>query len=154
MRIHVIAVGAMREPHFRDAAAEYLKRLKPYADVRVTEVADRDLSRDPARAVAEEGRGVLRALPAKAWVVALDPAGGERTSEELAGWLGDRMNRGDSTIAFVLGGADGLSDEVLAFAGERLSLSRMTLPHQLARVVLLEQVYRAFRIMRGEPYHR
>jgi 23S rRNA (pseudouridine1915-N3)-methyltransferase len=154
MRIHVIAVGAMREPHFRDAAAEYLKRLKPYADVRVTEVADRDLSRDAARAVAEEGRGVLRALPAKAWVVALDPAGGERTSEELAGWLGDRMNRGDSTIAFVLGGADGLSDEVLAVAGERLSLSRMTLPHQLARVVLLEQVYRAFRIMRGEPYHR
>jgi 23S rRNA (pseudouridine1915-N3)-methyltransferase len=64
------------------------------------------------------------------------------------------MNRGDSTIAFVLGGADGLSDEVLAVAGERLSLSRMTLPHQLARVVLLEQVYRAFRIMRGEPYHR
>jgi 23S rRNA (pseudouridine1915-N3)-methyltransferase len=154
MRIHVIAVGAQREPHFRDAAGEYLKRLKPYADVRVTEVADRDLSRDAARAVAEEGRDVLRALPDRALVVALDSAGMERTSEELAAWLGERMNSGDSTIAFVIGGADGLSPEVLAASRERLSLSRMTLPHQLARVVVLEQLYRAFRIVRGEPYHR
>ncbi len=154
MRIHVVAVGAMREPHFREAAAEYLKRLTPYADVRVSEVSDRDLTRDPARAVAQEGRDVLKALPSGAYVVALDAAGTEQSSEDLSKWLGKRMNEGSSTIAFVIGGADGLSGEVVASARERLSLSRMTLPHQLARVVLLEQVYRAFRIMRGEPYHR
>lgn len=154
MRIHVIAVGAMREPHFRAAAEEYLKRLTPYADVRVTEVADRDLSRDAARAVAAEGKDVLKALPAGAFVVALDPTGTERTSEQFAEWLGERMDSGDSTIAFALGGADGLAPDVLVASRERLSLSRMTLPHQLARVVLLEQVYRSFRILRGEPYHR
>ncbi len=154
MRIRVIAVGSMREPHFRAAADEYLKRLTPYADVRVTEVADRDLSRDAVKAVAEEGRDVLRAIPAASFVVALDAAGTERSSEELAEWLSARMNEGDSTLVFLLGGADGLAPKALGAARERLSLSRMTLPHQLARVVLLEQVYRAFRIVRGEPYHR
>jgi 23S rRNA (pseudouridine1915-N3)-methyltransferase len=144
----------MREPHFKAAAAEYLKRLKPYADVRVTEVPDRDLGHDAVRAVAEEGQGILRALPASAFVVALEAGGVERDSEGLAAWFEQRMNGGDSTLAFVLGGADGLAPAVTAAARERMSLSRLTLPHQLARVVLLEQVYRSFRIIRGEPYHR
>lgn len=154
MRISVIAVGSMKEPHFRAAADEYLKRLRPYADVRVTEVRDRDLGADEARAVAEEGRGILKAVPDGAFVAALEADGREMSSEELAEWLGARMNAGDSDIAFVIGGAAGMSPEVRSAARERLSLSRMTLPHQLARVVLLEQVYRAFRILRGEPYHR
>ena len=154
MRIHIVAVGALREPHFKAAAAEYLKRLTPYADIRVTEVPDRDLGHDAVRAVAEEGRGILRALPEAAYVVAMEAGGTERDSERLAAWLGQRMNNGDSTLAFVLGGADGLAPEVVSVARERMSLSRLTLPHQLARVVLLEQVYRSFRIVRGEPYHR
>ena len=154
MRIHLVAVGSMREPHFKAAADEYLKRLKPYADVRVAEVPDRDLGHDVSRAVAEEGRGVLKAIPQAAFVVALEAGGRERDSEELAAWLEERMNVGDSTIAFAIGGAAGLAPEVVATARERMSLSRLTLPHQLARVVLLEQVYRSFRIIRGEPYHR
>jgi 23S rRNA (pseudouridine1915-N3)-methyltransferase len=154
VRIHIVAVGALREPHFKAAAEEYLKRLTPYADVRVTEVPDRDLGHDAVRAVAEEGRGVLKALPASAYVVAMDASGTERDSEGLAAWFEQRMKGGDSTLAFVLGGADGLAPDVLMAARERMSLSRLTLPHQLARVVLLEQVYRSFRIVRGEPYHR
>jgi 23S rRNA (pseudouridine1915-N3)-methyltransferase len=154
VRIHVVAVGALREPHFKAAAAEYLKRLTPYADVCVAEIPDRDLGHDAVRAVTEEGRGVLKALPEGGYVVAMDAAGRELDSEGLAGWLAQRMNQGDSTLAFVVGGADGLSSEVLDAARERMSLSRLTLPHQLARVVLLEQLYRSFRIIRGEPYHR
>ena len=154
MRIHIVAVGTLREPHFKAAADEYLKRLTPYADVRVTEIPDRDLGHDAVRAVGEEGRGILRALPEQAFAVAMDAAGTERDSDALAAWFEQRMNGGDSTLAFVLGGAAGLALEVTAAARERMSLSRLTLPHQLARVVLLEQIYRSFRIVRGEPYHR
>jgi 23S rRNA (pseudouridine1915-N3)-methyltransferase len=154
MRIDLIAVGSMKEPHYRAAAEEYLKRLRPYADVRVTEVPDRDLSRDESRAVAEEGAGILKSVRARAYVVALDADGSQMDSDAFSAWLQRRMNEGDSNLSFVVGGAAGLSPDVRAASRERLSLSRMTLPHQLARVVLLEQVYRAFRIMRGEPYHR
>lgn len=154
MRATVVAVGKLKERHWREAAEEYLKRLRPYVDVRVIEVADVDLTRDEARAIRAEGEGVLRALPAGARVVALDVGGRELSSEEFAGWLEGHMGSGRGDLAFVLGGAAGLSAEVVARAEERLSLSRMTLPHQMARVVLLEQLYRAFRIIRGEPYHR
>jgi 23S rRNA (pseudouridine1915-N3)-methyltransferase len=153
VRITLIAVGALKEPHWRAAADEYLKRLRPYATVSVVEVADRDISRDPARALAEEGAGILKALPPGASVVALDSRGTQMSSEALAEWLQRRMVAGESTIAFVVGGSAGLAPEVLERAAERLSLGPMTLPHQLARVVLLEQLYRGFKIVRGEPYH-
>jgi 23S rRNA (pseudouridine1915-N3)-methyltransferase len=153
VRISLIAVGRLKEPHWRAACDEYLKRLRPYADVGVVEVTDRDISRDRTRAMADEGADILRALPDRAHVVALDPGGRQRSSEGLSAWMAQRMVDGGSDIAFVIGGSAGLAPEVLARAGDRLSLGPMTLPHQLARVVLLEQVYRAFRIMRGEPYH-
>lgn len=154
MRVTLIAVGKLKEPHFRDACAEYLKRLGPYASVVVTEIDDRDVSADESRALAAEGEAILKAVPASAHVVVLDSRGAEKTSEEFSAWLADRMGSGSPDIAFVVGGAAGLDARVLSRASERLSLGRMTLPHQLARVVLLEQVYRAFRILRGEPYHR
>lgn len=154
MRITLIAVGRLKERHFREAAEEYLKRLTPYASVEVVEVPDRDVSRDEARALAEEGAAILRAVPDGAHVVVLEVGGKERTSEEFSAWLAEGMLQGRSSVVFVIGGAAGLAPEVVARADERISLGRMTLPHQLARVVLLEQVYRAFRIMRGEPYHR
>ena len=154
MRIHVVAVGSLREPHYRAAAEEYLKRLRPYADVRVTEVADRDLGHDAQRAIAREGSDVMRALPKDTWIVAVDVGGEQTDSEGFASWFQRRMTAGDSSVSFVLGGSAGLAPEVLGASRERLSLSRMTLPHQLARVVLLEQIYRAFRIIRKEPYHR
>ncbi len=154
MKIAVVAVGKLKERYYRDAADEYLKRLKPYARVDEIEVADRDLSRGEERGRAEEGADILRALPEGAHVVLLDIGGRQRSSEEIAAWIDQHALNGRSSLAFVIGGASGFSPDVAAQADERLSLGRITLPHQLARVVLLEQLYRAFRISRGEPYHR
>ena len=154
MKLTIVSVGRLKERYWRDAAQEYLKRLTPYATVSVVEVADRDLSRDEIAAVAAEGADTLRALPSGAHVVVLDRSGKQLSSEEFSAWLGGHGLAGRSSIAFVLGGAAGLAPDVLGRADERLSLGALTLPHQLARVVLLEQLYRAFRIMRGEPYHR
>lgn len=154
IRITLVAVGRLKEAHWRDAAGEYLKRLRPYATVDVVEVPDRDVTRDEARALAEEAADVMRVLPQGAHVIALDIGGRRPSSEEFADDLSAHMVEGRSHLAFVLGGAAGLAPEVLSLANARLSLGPMTLPHQLARVVLLEQIYRAFRIVRGEPYHR
>ena len=154
MKVTVVAVGRLKEAYWKDAAAEYLKRLRPYATVDVVEVPDRDVSRDETRALADEAGDVLRALPDGAHVIALEIGGRRLSSEGLAGELSRHMVEGRSHVTFVLGGAAGLATEVLARADERLSLGPLTLPHQLARIVLLEQVYRSFRIMRGEPYHR
>ncbi|MDF1542995.1 MAG: 23S rRNA (pseudouridine(1915)-N(3))-methyltransferase RlmH [Anaerosomatales bacterium] len=154
MRVTLVAVGRLKEAYWRDGAAEYLKRLRPYATVEVIEVPDRDVTRDEARALSEEAADVLRALPDGAHVVALEISGRALSSEGFADDLADHMVGGRSHVAFVLGGAAGLAPGVLARADSRLSLGPMTLPHQLARVVLLEQIYRAFRIVRGEPYHR
>lgn len=154
MRIRLVAVGKLKERYWRDAAAEYAKRLAPYARLETVEVPDRDVTADEARALSAEAADVLRALPESAYVVALQPEGRARGSEEFAAWLAEAGLAGRSHVAFVIGGAAGLHAEVLARADETLSLGPMTLPHQLARVVLLEQLYRAFRITRGEPYHR
>jgi 23S rRNA (pseudouridine1915-N3)-methyltransferase len=153
VRLRVVAVGRAKEPHWRAACDEYLKRLRPYATVEVSEVADRDLGTDPARAVAAEGADLLRALPDGSYIVVLDLGGDHRTSEQFSEDLAALMVRGRSDITFVIGGSAGLAPAVRARADATLALSRMTLPHQLARVVLLEQVYRAFRILRNEPYH-
>jgi len=154
VKLTVVAVGRLKERFWCEAAEEYLKRLRPYATVRVVEVADRDSGRDEARALAEEGADVLRALPASAHVVALDLAGRQLSSEAFAARLDELALLGRSNIAFAIGGSVGLAPEVLDRADERLSLGPMTLPHNLARVVLLEQLYRSFRISRGEPYHK
>ncbi|GAB4281164.1 MAG: 23S rRNA (pseudouridine(1915)-N(3))-methyltransferase RlmH [Coriobacteriia bacterium] len=154
MRISILAVGRLKERWWSQAADEYLKRLGPFARTEVLEVPDRDVSRQEDAAVAREGDDLLRALPEGAYVVALDSSGKERTSEELAAWLEQRMLGGVSHIAFVVGGAAGLDRRVVERADESLSLSAMTFPHQMARVILLEQLYRAFKIIRGEPYHR
>ncbi len=154
MRLSVIAVGKLKERFWREACEEYLKRLSAYATVRVTEVADRDPARGEARALAEEGADVLRAIPEGAHVIALDIGGKQLSSEAFSARLEALALDGRSTVAFVIGGSVGLDPTVVARADERLSLGPMTLPHNLARVVVLEQVYRAFRISRGEPYHK
>jgi len=154
VRLKVIAVGRLKERFWREAADEYLKRLGPYATLRVVEVDDRDSGRDRSRALAEEGADVVRAIPDGAHVIALEIDGRQLSSEQFAARLGQLALDGRSNIAFIVGGSVGLSAEVSKRADERLSLGAMTLPHNLARVVLLEQVYRAFRINRGEPYHK
>ena len=153
MKLRIAAVGRLKEPHWRAACDEYLKRLRPYATVEVAEVADRDITYDAPRAMATEGADLLKAIPEASYVVALDLGGDQVTSEGLSARLAELMVGGRSDVTFVIGGSAGLAPAVLARADERLSLSRMTLPHQLARVVVLEQLYRSFRIMRNEPYH-
>jgi 23S rRNA (pseudouridine1915-N3)-methyltransferase len=153
VRLRIAAVGRLKEAHWRAACDEYLKRLRPYATVEVAEIADRDITHDAVRAVAAEGADLLRAIPESSYVVALDLAGDQVTSEGLSARLAELMVGGRSDVTFVIGGSAGLAPAVVRRAEERLSLSKMTLPHQLARVVLLEQLYRAFRIMRNEPYH-
>lgn len=154
MRITVVAVGRLKERFWADAAEEYLKRLRPYATVKVAEVADRDSGRDAARALADEGADVLRAIPDGSHVIVLSLDGTQLTSERFSERLQALSLEGRSAVTFVIGGSEGLSADVVARADERLSLGPMTLPHNLARVVLLEQVYRAFKIARNEPYHK
>jgi len=153
MRLRIAAVGKLKEPHWRAACDEYLKRLRPYATIEVVEVPDRDIGPDAAKAMAAEGADLLRAIPAGSHVIALDLGGRELSSEALSEHLAELMVRGRSDVTLVIGGSAGLAPEVRGRADERLALSRFTLPHQLARVLLLEQIYRAFRIMRNEPYH-
>jgi 23S rRNA (pseudouridine1915-N3)-methyltransferase len=153
VKIRIAAVGRVKEPHWRAACDEYLKRLRPYATIEVAEASDRDIGTEPARAMAAEGADLLRSIPEGSHVLALALGGRELTSEQFSEHIAELMVRGRSDITFVIGGSAGLAPEILARADEKLALSHMTLPHQLARVVLLEQVYRAFRIMRNEPYH-
>ena len=156
MKITVVAVGKLKERFWTDACAEYTKRLSALANVKMVEIPDRDPAKfggeDAGRAL--EGKGILAAIPERSHVILLDIGGKERSSEEIAGQLDNLMTRGASNITFVIGGSCGVSEDVRARADERLSFGRITLPHNLARVVLLEQVYRAFKIMRGEPYHK
>ena len=154
MKLTFGVVGRLQERFWREAADEYLKRLGPYATVRVVEIDDRDSGRDEARALAEEGADILRAVAAGAHVITLEIGGKQLSSEAFAARLSALALDGHSNVAFVVGGSVGLAADVLARADERLSLGKMTLPHNMARVVLLEQVYRAFRINRGEPYHK
>jgi 23S rRNA (pseudouridine1915-N3)-methyltransferase len=153
MRLTVVAVGRLREPFWREAAAEYEKRLRPYATLEVVELPDQDISGDRTRAIEREGAAILSALPERARVIALDERGKGRGSVEFSERLQELALSGESRVTFVVGGSAGLSGAVLERADERMSLSPMTLPHQLARVVLLEQVYRALKIAKGEPYH-
>lgn len=156
MRFSVIAVGKLKERFWEAACAEYLKRLSPYAKTAVTEVPDLDPSRcgGEATAVQREGEAILRAVPEGAHKVLLAIDGRERSSEDLARHLDDLGLRGCSHVAFIIGGSCGASDGVRAQADETLSFGPLTLPHNLARVVLLEQLYRACKINRGEPYHK
>lgn len=155
MKITVVAVGKLKERFWKDAVAEYAKRLGGYVSLNIVEVPDRDPAKvggeDKAREA--EGEGILKACGGS-HVILLAIEGKQRSSEGLAKRLDALMLGGSSDIAFVIGGSTGVSDAVRARADEQLSFGPITLPHNLARVVLLEQVYRAYRIMRGEPYHK
>lgn len=155
MRLRVLAVGADKSGLFEPAAAEYLKRLARYLPSEVVEVPpSKKGGADPLRAREEEGEALLSRVKPADTVVALDERGEELSSEELSRKVvQEAMVRGKDLV-FLIGGAEGLSPAVRARANRVLSLSRMTMPHRLARVVLLEQLYRALAIARGEPYHK
>ncbi len=156
MRFTVVAVGKLKERFWTEACAEYLKRLQPYAHTAVKEVADVDPTRAGGVEAARdrEGTAILASVPPSAHVVLLAIEGKERSSVELSKRIDALALDGTSEFAFVIGGSDGVSDAVRSRADELLSFGPVTLPHNLARVVLLEQLYRSRKISRGEPYHK
>ncbi|HIR26798.1 MAG TPA: 23S rRNA (pseudouridine(1915)-N(3))-methyltransferase RlmH [Candidatus Choladousia intestinigallinarum] len=159
MKISVVAVGKIKEKYFTEALREYSKRLNRYCRLEIQEVPDEKTPEGASAAFEEqikekEGQRILSALKEDAYVVALAIEGKRRTSPDLAAHLEQLTVRGVSHLCFVIGGSLGLSASVLERADEKLSFSDLTFPHQLMRVILLEQIYRSFRIIRGEPYHK
>lgn len=159
MHVTVIAVGKIKERFYSEAIAEYVKRLSKYIKLEVIEVADEktpdNMSNREAELIkAKEGERILSRIPAGAYVIALAIQGKSLTSEELSKKIESLGLQGDSRVVFIIGGSIGLADAVLDQADFKLSFSKMTFPHRLMRVILLEQVYRSFRIMRNEPYHK
>ena len=159
MPVTVVCVGKLRERFFADAAAEYLKRLRRLMPVTVVEVPDEPEPAQPGEAQNEtvlrrEGERILARLSDRDHVIALCVDARQYESPELAARLDSLFTQGKSHIIFVIGGSLGLHPSVLARADERMSMSRMTFPHQLARVMLLEQLFRAAKINAGERYHK
>lgn len=159
MLIQIIGVGKLKEKYLMQGIQEYAKRLTPYIKFQVIEVADEKapdtLSEAEVSIVKErEGERILAQVKESAHVIALAIGGQLWSSEELAAELDRLGTYGTSHVVFVIGGSHGLSDQVLRRAQQRLSFGRMTLPHQLMRLVLVEQIYRAVKINRGEPYHK
>lgn len=158
MNITLICVGKIKEAFYRDAVAEYAKRLSAYCSFKVTEVDDEPDAGNFASASARvrdiEGERILKNIDPGMYVITLEIKGKKADSEKFSQMLSDLFVSGKSDIAFVIGGSLGLSEKVSSRADLKLSFSDMTFPHQLMRVILSEQIYRAFRIMRGEPYHK
>ena len=159
MKISIITVGKIKEKYLKDAIAEYSKRLSKYCKLEIIEVAD-EKTPDNASEVVEnqirskEAERILKHVKDDAFVITLEINGKQLTSEELAGKIDTLGIQGHSHITFIIGGSIGLGTEVLKKSNFALSFSKMTFPHQLMRVILLEQVYRSYRIINGEPYHK
>jgi 23S rRNA (pseudouridine1915-N3)-methyltransferase len=159
VNISIITVGKLKEKYLKLGIDEYLKRLNAYAKVEVVEVADEkapeELSElEMIQVKQKEGERILAKISQDTYVIALAINGKMQSSEELADTLDKLATYGKSKIAFIIGGSLGLSDEVLKRSNEQLSFSKMTFPHQLMKLILVEQIYRAYRINRGEPYHK
>ena len=159
MKITVITVGKIKEKYLKDAIAEYSKRLSRYCKLEILEVADEKTPDGASERVEEnirekEGERILKLIKEDAYVITLEISGKMLTSEELADRIETLGIQGKSHLVFVIGGSIGLGREVLRRSDYALSFSKMTFPHQLMRVILLEQIYRSYRIINGEPYHK
>ena len=159
MKITILCVGKIKEKFFRMAVDEYVKRLGRYCQLEIVETPDEKTPdgaspKEEEQIKEKEGERLLKNIKPSAYVIALAIEGKSRSSEELADKLERLGVSGNSHITFIIGGSLGLSENVLKRADMLLSFSRMTFPHQLMRVILLEQIYRSFRIIQGEPYHK
>ena len=159
LTVDLICVGRLKDKFFEEAAGEYLKRLKAYAKVNITEIKAVELPDEPnatqiSAALEKEGSEILKKIPSGAKVVTLCIEGKLFSSEDTAKLLSDTALAGCSEIVFIIGGSYGLSDTVKQRSDVRLSMSKMTFPHRLARIMLLEQIYRGFKINAGEKYHK
>ena len=159
MNITVVSVGKLKEKYLKMGIDEYVKRLGSYAKMDLVEVPDEKAPEQLSEAEMEivkkkEGERILAKINDGTYVIALAIDGKMKSSEQMAADIESLMTYGPSKIAFVIGGSLGLHDDVLSRADEKLSFGKMTLPHQLMKLVLVEQIYRSFRIMKGEPYHK
>lgn len=149
MKIKILAVGRLKEAYWREAVKEYVKRLSPFARIEIVEV-----KADPNEDIQREGRALLRNIKARDFVVSLEVDGKRLSSEEFSKTLENWMVKGQSGLVFVIGGSRGLSEELTSRSNFALSFSDMTFTHQMMRVFLLEQVYRAFQISQASRYHK
>lgn len=158
MKITIVSVGKLKEKYLKQGIQEFLKRLSSYAKVEIIEVADEkaeNLSEAEEKQVKDkEGERILQAISPDTYVITLEIEGKMLSSEQLAKKMDELATYGKSKVAFVIGGSLGISEAVQQRSDFAISFSKMTFPHQLMRLVLLEQVYRGFRINRGEPYHK
>ena len=159
MKITIVTVGKIKEKYLKDAISEYSKRLSKYCKLDIIEVADEKTVENASAAFEDsirkkEGERILKHIRDDAYVVTLEIQGSMLDSVELSKKIENLAVQGSSHIVFVIGGSIGLSDEVMQRSDFPLSFSKMTFPHQLARIMLLEQLYRAFRIINNEPYHK
>ena len=154
MKIKIYSINKTREEYTISHEFEYLKRIKGHASVDIIEVCPKIKSSNPDEIKLQEAKAVLGLIGDSDFLIALDEHGKNLSSVELSSFLSDKMTQGKSSFSFLIGGAYGLHDSVKKRANLLLSLSKMTFPHQLARLILVEQLYRAFSIMRGEPYHK
>lgn len=158
MNITIVTVGSVKEPFYMAAAAEYVKRLKPYATLEIIEIPE---AQRPAKAgekailqaLEDEATRIVKVLPKSGTIVSLCVEGKQQDSVRFAQNMADWAEQGGAQVTFIIGGSDGLSERIKAM-GVKLSFSKMTFPHTLMRVILLEQIYRAFRILHHEPYHK
>ena len=158
-KVTILCVGKLKEKFYADAVSEYAKRLSRFCRLDITELAEERLPEDPSpaqieAALSKEAEAIRAKLPPAAMVIALCVEGKTRSSEELARLMADSASQGGSHVVFLIGGSFGLHPSVKALAAEKLSMSPMTFPHHLARVMLLEQVYRAYQINAGSKYHK
>lgn len=154
MNINIIAVGKIREKYIKEGIDEFLKRIQPYSSLKITEIEAENLKHDENRAIEAEADKILNQLSNNAFIVVMEIRGREFSSEGFAQKINDINLEGCNQLVFVIGGALGLSQRVKSRGDLLLSMSKMTLPHQLARLFLVEQIYRAFKILNNEPYHK
>lgn len=157
--VTLICIGKLKEQYLRDAVAEYVKRLSTLCKLSIIELPAEKLSDNPSQkeienALESEGKKILEKIPKGAYVYTMCIEGKQKTSEELSREMDDLAVRGFGSVAFIIGGSFGLSEKVKAVSSFRLSMSKMTFPHQVARVMLLEQIYRATQISAGTKYHK
>ena len=158
-KVSIICVGKMKEKFYIDAAAEYVKRLGRFCKIEITELQEERLPENPSQAqidaaLAKEAEAIKAKLPPQAYIIAMCVEGKARSSEELAKLMADAAAQGGSHLVFLIGGSFGMHPSVKSLAAVKLSMSPMTFPHHLARVMLLEQIYRGYQINAGSRYHK
>ena len=159
MKIRIYAIGKIKDAYLKMGIEEYLKKIKPYTDIEIIEVKDESISENPhdseiKKAIDIEGSRIIKLLKNNEYLIGLDLSKKEYTSPDFAKYINDKLELNGANISFVIGGSYGLSEELKNRCNDSISLSKMTFLHQMTRLILLEQIYRAFKINRNETYHK